>query len=83
MLRQVTVSQECAQFFIQNYQYLHAMLRGQGEAMATLQGRLAKYTQDQIDGYWSEMFDAYSKVQGKEDTRHIQRQQTGMVRDGR
>lgn len=83
MLKRVTVSQECAHFFILNYQYLHALLRGQGQNTIIFQNRLAKYTQAEIETYWSEMYDAFDKVRGKEDRGHLQKSQTGMVRDGR
>lgn len=83
MLKRVNISQECAQFFMLNYQYLHALLRSQDQNAIIFQNRLAKYTADQIDTYWSELYDEYNHVRGKEDHRHIQKTQTGMVRDGR
>lgn len=83
MLKKVTLSQEAVQWLINEHNFLNALLRDDVINAEIFQARLSKYSKDQLDGYWSEVYDQFDKVRGKEEKAKLQVVQTGMVKDGR
>lgn len=80
MLKKVQLSQECAEYMITSYQFMQAIVRGDEPNTSILQSKLARYDSNQVDGYWSELWDQYHAVKGKETGSKIQRSEAANVK---
>lgn len=75
MLKRLSIRQECARFFIQEHQLLHAILRGDEMNIIVFTKVLAHYDENQREMHWTELYDAYQKVKGKEEGGKIHKEE--------
>jgi len=67
MLKKVQLSQETVAWVILEHQLLHAILNNRQADITTYAQRLSRYDSNLLNGYWTEVFDQYDAVKGKEE----------------